>query len=315
MSTVVIESLLTGQMEEIEVNLGKSSTFTFNTARKIGITLKDNYCNILIHPEGNNRPPIPIHVCLVPSVDGVDGTLGYSDFVEVSDPFSVPWEIYLQLSIEMVEKLTQRARDENEIWIKKRIEEHNAEWILIVNKEVIRWSRNRKDYPLEEELEKIAKRYNLFPFLFFRPPLIEESSWTSTIYENDYYPSIEISVYGNLNLTGDLDTGNPTTTLDRDLLISSNHLQMKPLKFPLQKAIFHNKLYEYSNDIIHIQITDESGKEKTKPIKCNCVKNWENSPFCKVNSKRQALVGRDILLEFPVEVRLNGKKQKTYIYL
>lgn len=324
MSTVVVESLLTGGREEIEVGLEKGiySTFTFRVTEMIGIIPEvyringqiGYFCKALIYPRGDNRPPIATCVRLVDSIDGVDGTLVSPVFVEVVDPFSTPWETYLRLPPLAAERLKERVWDENEEWIREQIESRGADWILVCNRDVIKWSDDRKEYPSEEELEKIAKEYNLFPFVFVQPPLIEETSWNPTRYKRDYYPTIKISVCGEMDLIGDFDTGNPITTLNRDELTSSGYLQPRPFT-ALQKWRFLDEEYYYSSEPIHIQIADELGNKQSKDIRCDCVKDWRESPFCKVNPCRQALVGRDILLEFPLEVRLDGKGKKTYIYL
>lgn len=324
-SLVVVESPLNREMEEVEVGFDLSSiysTFTFDVIERLGITPKINringrrefFCEALIHPEGDNQPPIPACVRLVPSIDGIDGTLGYPVFVEVADPFSVPWETYLRLPPECAERLKERVWDENGDWIREQIEERNAAWILVCNREIIKWSDDLKEYPSRQERKEIAKKHNLFPFVFARPPLIEETNWHETIYRNDYYPTLRISICGELELTGDMDTGAPITVLDRDQLISSGNLLPDPSDI-LEKDIFHREVYEYSFDEVHIQITDESGRKQSRFILCECVKDWRNSPFCMVNPNRQALVGRDILLEFPLEVRLNGRRKKTCIYL
>lgn len=99
------------------------------------------------------------------------------NFVEVSNPFTVPWETYLRLPIAEADRLKKRAWDENKDWIKEQIEKLDAEWILVCNKKVIKWSNNLRDYPSQEELKEIAQKYNLFPpFGFSQPPLIEDTS-------------------------------------------------------------------------------------------------------------------------------------------
>jgi hypothetical protein len=313
MNRVVIESLLTGQMEKIEINLGKYSAITFDVAKKIGIIPKQKYCNILIHPEGDKLPSIATNVYLVSSIDGVDVTLQNSIFAEVADPFSVSWRTYLSLPPECAERLKERVWDENENWIREQIEQHDAAWILVCNRKILKWSKSIKEYPSRDELKEVANKYNLFPFVFARPPLIEESSWNK-INTNDYYPTLKISVDKKLDLIGDMDTGSPITALNMEQLISSGNIR-PDLIDTLERDIFHDEYYEYSIEPIYIQITDETGKKKSKHITCECVKDWYKSLFCKVNPNRQALIGRDLLLEFPIEVKLDGKKKKTYVYL
>lgn len=185
MSKVIIESLLTGEMREVEVSLAKDkySTISLDIIKRIGIRpkihringQKEYFCEGLVHPQGNNRPPITTRFHLAPFEDSIDGILGGQVFVEIADPFTVSWETYLHLPIAEADKLKKRAWDENKDWIKGQIKELDAEWILVCNRKVIKWSDNLRDYPSQEELKEIAQKYNLFPFGFSQPPLIEDT--------------------------------------------------------------------------------------------------------------------------------------------
>lgn len=210
MSKVIIESLLTGETGEIEISPAKDkySTLSFDIIKKMGISpkihringQKEYFCEGLIHPQGNNRPPITTRFHLVPSGNGVEGILVEQVFVEIADPFVVPWGIYLRLPARCAERLKQRAWEENKEWIKEQLEELGAEWILVCNREIIKWSNNLKDYPSQAELKEIAQKYHLFPFGFSQPPLIEDTSWYETKYTNDYYPTLKINIAGNLGI-------------------------------------------------------------------------------------------------------------------
>jgi hypothetical protein len=50
------------------------------------------------------------------------------------------------------------------------------------------------------------------------------------------------------------------------------------------------------------------------PLVVYCVRNWRQSPFCVVNSIRKALVGRKLLMSFPIRVELNGQDRSTKIF-
>jgi hypothetical protein len=43
------------------------------------------------------------------------------------------------------------------------------------------------------------------------------------------------------------------------------------------------------------------------------VRNWRQSPLCFVNSVREALAGRNLLLEFPLKIELDGEKKTTKV--
>jgi hypothetical protein len=44
-----------------------------------------------------------------------------------------------------------------------------------------------------------------------------------------------------------------------------------------------------------------------------CVRNWAKSPFRLVNESRQALVGRNALMELPLQVKLDGRRRVTHV--
>ncbi len=58
---------------------------------------------------------------------------------------------------------------------------------------------------------------------------------------------------------------------------------------------------------------DLSKKGITKVISVICVRNWQHSSLCLVNPARKALVGRNLLYEFPLRVELDGGARITKI--
>jgi hypothetical protein len=60
-------------------------------------------------------------------------------------------------------------------------------------------------------------------------------------------------------------------------------------------------------------VTDDKGRTVTKELDAIFVRNWRQSSLCLVNPYREALAGRNLLLEFPLRVLLDGEKKKTQI--
>jgi hypothetical protein len=60
-------------------------------------------------------------------------------------------------------------------------------------------------------------------------------------------------------------------------------------------------------------VIDDGGRIVTKECGAVLVRNWRQSPLCFVNSAREALAGRNLWLEFPLEVELDGDKKTTRV--
>jgi hypothetical protein len=55
----------------------------------------------------------------------------------------------------------------------------------------------------------------------------------------------------------------------------------------------------------------EDGLVKAREFSALCVRDWRQSPLCLVNSDREALAGRNLLIEFPLRLELDGARRVT----
>ena len=62
-----------------------------------------------------------------------------------------------------------------------------------------------------------------------------------------------------------------------------------------------------------IGVADERGALIVREFLAFCVRNWEQSPLCTVNPRRAALAGRNLLLELPIRLELNGRRRTTRV--
>lgn len=90
---------------------------------------------------------------------------------------------------DLVLEVQERSRD----WIAQPLDAHQAAWILVCGGKVIESSNDLNDYPFPERLMKIGSERDQIPFVFNRPPLLEEVSWSS-LEGNDFYPTLPIAV-------------------------------------------------------------------------------------------------------------------------
>jgi len=245
---------------------------------------------------------------------------GYPE--EAAEFFAIPFEKYLSLSEDERDAVAFRAYKILDRWIDEELKARHSQWMLVCGGEILDSSPKLIEYPSADKLMAIGKQRGLIPFVFIRTPLIEESSW-SVLPELDYYPTLPITVgrFGatveKLTLEGvtidaDLDTGSPYIMLDYEQMVSNGVIGALPIK----QAHYGQHLGEFYQSYllpIAIGVTDEDGKTITTDCGAFLVRNWRQSPLCLTNPTREALVGRNVLIEFPLRIELDGEKKTTRV--
>jgi len=237
--------------------------------------------------------------------------------------FAVPFDEFVQLSVNEQRKLRHQALCENRDWIDYQLTERNAEWILVIGGIVERYSKSLDELPSKQEIYQIAEQKGFAPFVFVKDALVEEHSTSrwALIERNDYYPTVTIFVAAKncadeqllecgKQLDADFDTGSPVIILDlttvEDVGIDiSRHIEISNIH--LRRA------YDYVAPKVKIGVKTKQGDIKSSIFTVRAVVDWENSPFSLVNLQRTALVGRNILLQLQLKTLLNGECKTTEI--
>ena len=105
--------------------------------------------------------------------------------------FALSLEEYLEMEPDEQKRIQLKVYEEHQDWIEDELRLRNAEWIIVCNGEVIKVSQRLDEYPSDDELMEIGKRFNRIPFVFVKTPLIEEIAWAQ-VGDWDYYPTLEI---------------------------------------------------------------------------------------------------------------------------
>ncbi|MCI0446335.1 hypothetical protein L0152_24370 [bacterium] len=236
--------------------------------------------------------------------------------------FAIPFDKYLAMTEEERDAIAFQAYRILDHWIDQELKFRHARWMLVCGGQILEWSQKLIEYPSHEKIMAIGQERGLIPFVFIRTPLIEESSW-SGIADLDYYPTLPITVAkftatkdellsDGVALEADFDTGSADLLLDYDQLVSSGIIK----RLPLDQAHYYYHLGEFYRAHllpITIGITDDREQTITKKFGALVVRDWRKSPLCLVNPAREALGGRNLLLDFPLRVELDGEKKTTKI--
>jgi hypothetical protein len=160
------------------------------------------------------------------------------------------------------------------------------------------------------------------PFVFVREPLVEESGW-ARLAGNDFYPTVRLTLSppgtnpenplaAGVSFTADFDSGSPNLFVDYDQMLALNIVDRQLI----DQAHFRphlGQLYRFHVLFLMVGVTDENGGVAAREFPALCVRDWRQSPLCRVNPNREALAGRNVLLEFPLRLELSGAERATRI--
>jgi hypothetical protein len=238
------------------------------------------------------------------------------------DIFDITFEEYLAMSDEERDAIQEEAYANYLDWIDQALKQHHAKWILVCGRKVIESGPTWENYPTDEKLQVIGEQYGLIPFVFAAAPMIEELAWTA-LSNSDFYPSLPIIVatkeqapldlVGNgLALEADFDTGSTDVLLNYEQMLEQGIAKRQRLvRFNTR---FHlGYAFRYYPLPVLLGVITEGGKMISKIINVLCVRNWAKSSFRLPNQFRQALVGRNVLTELALQVKLDGRTRVTQI--
>ena len=186
------------------------------------------------------------------------------------------------------------------------------------------------NFPRSEDIEVVGKRTKKTPFIFMRPIQIDESSHNSNwsnLQDNDYYPTLNIQIGSEtwnkekirnegVQLEADMDTGCSYIFIDYNKLrgILSNPHPNEIVSRPIIRLFtLQEVMSEFFIRNIKIYVCDETGYNAIKTFLSQIITNWEESGMHDINPNRDILIGRNVLIEFPLKIELNGRKRTSKI--
>jgi len=207
----------------------------------------------------------------------------------------------------------------NQHWVESQFRIHNAEWIMVVDGQVVRSGATLDDFTDHEELLEICHKTGKYPFAFFSKWIfaIEEQStaWHNTHKVDDAYPALSIRLAGNNNLfeaEADLDTGATDCYGSLELLITRGIVTIHP--DDVERSSQHlNKSFFYFTKDVWLELTDMTGVIRRWRTSIICVENWRSSSFTAINPGRTILLGRRILLNLRPRLTLDFDAHLTEV--
>jgi hypothetical protein len=228
-------------------------------------------------------------------------------------------EVYRKLSFEERGALNSQLKEQNLEWLKEKFTALQAAWLTVMNGVVIASGKNLDTYPRIEQVHEIISRYGKQPIIFVNDSFvaIEENgaSWNTTVYPDDFYPTVSVALLsdlGSVEITADFDTGAVSSFVDYDLLVSHHVIEL----YENENIVSSKHLGEpfiYFTRAITVETKMQNGDVLRRELPIQCVANWFNSPFIRINPHRTALIGRDAFLNLRPIVHLDFDAHQTTI--
>lgn len=235
------------------------------------------------------------------------------------NPFKYSYDDLIKLNDEEIDRIFNTASELNSAFQKEYFKRNPDIFWLVIAKQPghIVAAGTIENEPFEGDLEKMARKYEIPVFTYSREKIFEEvdTSWSSKSDSEDYYPTVLLSFGSNeerQRLNADFDTGSSHSFLSYEVIIGMGILKRKPL-IQANSNVMWGQRYSYYRKKLECKLLGISS-EKEIELKCELVKNWEKSPQASIYN-RDALIGRNLLLDNEVTLILDGKNKKTDILI
>lgn len=177
-------------------------------------------------------------------------------------------------------------------------------WAVVCGNRIVSGSSKLSTFPDIEKKEEIALRYGRVPFVYTRP-IVSEEGRSGLGHLLDHYPEVRVTVHG-VTVHGNLDTGTSQTLV-------SDRVCTPELASVYEESVHFGKRYEYCvnrRSVIFGGTGPATSVLGPVDMPVAIVTDWSESPWVRVNPRRQALVGRDIFALESTEVRIRSSSDR-----
>jgi len=235
------------------------------------------------------------------------------------DPFSLSYTEFINLELNETEELLKRVYD----LCKNKLEEawkEGTQQVMICEGEIVLRSKEI-DGISSEDIKRIAKEKDKACYVFSAPDFVEESVWTS-IDNGDSYPTLQVYlgtedsddneiVENSSPVYADLDTGNPHLKVFDANQFSEPLTRFSPLQ--MRSGVHLNRNYTYYNKRVKICVKDVNGNINSITCTVRFIRDWVGCALLQASPNRTGFIGRDILLDLGIKIKLDASKRITQI--
>ena len=252
-------------------------------------------------------------------LDSIEEALSEERPLEDRRAFSISLEKFLQMRPEQTRALHARVGVAyrallDDAW------QRDMQQVVICDGEIA--YETKSDGIISKIVQQIATERDKPCYTFSAPDVAEESGWNQ-VKEDDYYPTIDVSLgpvgpeeypdmRGFISVKADFDTGNQATKLFSADQVGVLLGPYTLLDWELASGPFGD--YRYIQKDARLCILDESGTNHSLSCTVKLVEDWNRSNVRRWSPNRMAWIGRDIIRKFGVKVELNPAERTTRVY-
>ena len=241
------------------------------------------------------------------------------ELIPSKNPFTLSFKEFVNLDLNESEELLKKVYDSfkdllEEAW------ESGSRHAVICDGEII-FKTTDADDMLDDEVERLAKKYNKACYVFSAPDVIEESVWTP-IGGDDYYPTLSVYlgtedsdekelVKKSSPICADLDTGNPFYKVFDANQLAEPLTKFTPLQMRSGEHLGRN--YTYYNKRVKMCVKDINGNINSIVCLVRLVRSWKGCALLQVSPNRTGFLGRDILRDLKIRLKIDPLEKSTQI--
>jgi len=235
------------------------------------------------------------------------------------DPFTLSFKEFINLELNESELLLQKVYT----LCKDSLEEawkDGFRHAVICGGKIVYKTADIDDI-LDETVKRLAEEHDKACYVFSAPDVVEESIWTP-ISSDDFYPTLKVYLGAEDSddkeivekaspVCADLDTGNPFYKIFDANKLDEPLTRITPLQ--MRRGEHLGQDYVYYSKRVKMCIKDVN--ENINSIVCNVrlVRDWERCALLQTSPNRIGFVGRDVLRDLRIRLKLDPIEKTTRI--
>jgi len=241
------------------------------------------------------------------------------ELIPSKDPFSLSFKEFVNLELNESEELLKKVYNS----CKDLLEEawkNGFRHAIICDGEIIHKTADIDDIS-EETVERLAEEHDKACYVFSAPDVVEESIWTP-ISSDDFYPTLKVYlgaedsddkeiVEKTSPVCADLDTGNPFYKIFDAKKLDEPLTRITPLQ--MRRGEHLGQDYVYYSKRVKMCIKDVNGNINSIACNVRLVRDWERCALLQTSPNRTGFVGRDVLRDLRIRLKLDPIEKTTRI--
>lgn len=240
------------------------------------------------------------------------------ELIPSKNPFALSFREFVSLELNESEELLRKVHDSCKDLLQEAWENGSRQAVICDGKIVFQTTDIDE---ISEKVEQLAKKYNKACYVFSAPDIVEESVWTP-ISGDDYYPTLNVYlgtddsdekeiVDKSSPICTDLDTGNPFYKIFDANQLTDPLTRFTPLQMRRGEHLESN--YTYYNKKVKMCVKDINGNIKSMVCSVRVVRHWAGCALLQASPNRTGFVGRDVLRDLRIKLKLDPIKKTTEI--